>query len=39
MKVNNKVYFQLYLPYFRAYNIITDDESASGLAVSLGLIL
>ena len=35
-RLNNKLYFQLHLPYFRAYNITTDYESASGLAVFFG---
>lgn len=35
-RLNNKLYFQLHLPYFRANNITTDYNSASGLAVFFG---
>lgn len=35
-QLNNKLYFQLHLPYFRAYNITANYESASGLAVFIG---
>ena len=32
----NKLYLQLHLPYFRAYNITSDFESASGFALFIG---